>query len=46
MSRRHDALRDPAGARHHYQHAVTLYTDLGVPDAKEIRTRVAVTGWL
>jgi hypothetical protein len=29
--------RNPTQTRHHYQHALTLYTDLGVPQADEIR---------
>jgi hypothetical protein len=28
------------GPRHHYQHALTLYTDLGTPEANQIRTNL------
>ena len=33
----HHALNQAALARRHYQHAMTLYTDLGTPDADRIR---------
>ena len=36
----HQALGDPARAREYYQHALTLYTDLGMPEADEIRARL------
>jgi hypothetical protein len=32
----HRARRDPGRAREHYEHALVLYRDLGVPDADEI----------
>jgi tetratricopeptide (TPR) repeat protein len=37
----HRTLNDPARARRHYQHALTLYTRLGVPQANQIRTHLA-----
>jgi tetratricopeptide (TPR) repeat protein len=36
----HHSLRNLARARHHYQQALTLYTDLGVPEAGQIRARL------
>jgi tetratricopeptide (TPR) repeat protein len=33
-------LGNPDQARHHYQHALTLYTDLGVSEADQIRARL------
>jgi tetratricopeptide (TPR) repeat protein len=35
----HDSLGHPADARHHLQQALTLYTELGMPDA--VRTDLA-----
>ncbi len=35
------ACGDLAAARRHQQHALTLYTDLGAPEADQIRTRLA-----
>jgi len=32
---------NPTQARHHYQHALTLYTDLGTPEADQIRAHPA-----
>jgi tetratricopeptide (TPR) repeat protein/transcriptional regulator with XRE-family HTH domain len=32
---------DPGRARHHYREALAVYTDLGSPEAEEIRTRLA-----
>jgi len=37
----HHALGTPTQARHHYQHALNLYTDLGVPEADQIRAHLA-----
>jgi tetratricopeptide (TPR) repeat protein len=37
----HHTLGNPARAREHYQHALTLYTDLGLPEADQIRTHLA-----
>ena len=31
-------------ARQHWQHALTLYTDLGVPDADDVRADLAALG--
>jgi tetratricopeptide (TPR) repeat protein len=36
----HHSLGDPARARHHYQEALALYTDLGLPEADQIRTHL------
>jgi tetratricopeptide (TPR) repeat protein len=36
----HHTLNDLARARQHYQHALTLYTDLGMPDADQIRAHL------
>jgi tetratricopeptide (TPR) repeat protein len=40
----HHALGDPALAREHYQHALALYTELGMPEADEIRALLAAPG--
>ena len=40
LGRAHEALEHRARARRHYQHALTLYTDLGVPDADQIKTHL------
>jgi tetratricopeptide (TPR) repeat protein len=37
----HHTLDHPDQASHHYQHALTLYADLGLPQADQIRTRLA-----
>ncbi|MEV0566819.1 tetratricopeptide repeat protein [Dactylosporangium sp. NPDC050588] len=37
LGKAHRALGDPALARHHYDHALTLYTDLGSPHAADVR---------
>jgi tetratricopeptide (TPR) repeat protein len=37
----HYALGHPDRARHHYQHTLTGYTDLGVPQADQIRAHLA-----
>jgi tetratricopeptide (TPR) repeat protein len=36
----HHTLGNPDQARHHYQQALTLYTDLGLPEADQIRTHL------
>ena len=36
----HDLLGEPGSARQHYQDALTLYIDLGMPEAEEIRARL------
>jgi Flp pilus assembly protein TadD len=36
----HRSLGDPATARYHYQQALTLYADLGVPGADQIRAHL------
>ncbi|MFB9411909.1 tetratricopeptide repeat protein [Dactylosporangium matsuzakiense] len=36
----HHTLGNPDRAREHYRHAPTLYTDLSLPEADQIRTRV------
>lgn len=38
------ALADLIRARQHYQHALALYTDLRLPEAADIRTRLAALG--
>ncbi|MGI8451293.1 MAG: BTAD domain-containing putative transcriptional regulator [Streptosporangiaceae bacterium] len=40
----HGATGDPARARDHWQHALTLYTDLGAPEAAQVRTHLATAG--
>jgi tetratricopeptide (TPR) repeat protein len=37
----HRTLNDPTHARRHYQQARTLYTDLGLPDADQIKAHLA-----
>ncbi|WP_239166074.1 tetratricopeptide repeat protein [Actinoplanes italicus] len=37
----HHTLGDPALAREHYRHALALYTDLGMPEADQVRTHLA-----
>jgi tetratricopeptide (TPR) repeat protein/transcriptional regulator with XRE-family HTH domain len=39
-----DATGDPGRARHHWQRAVTLYTELGAPEAAQIRDSLARLG--
>jgi tetratricopeptide (TPR) repeat protein len=41
LGRAHHALGNPALARDHYQQALDLYTELGLPEADHIRTYVA-----
>jgi hypothetical protein len=40
----HGATGDPARAVDHWQHALTLYTDLGAPEAVQVRMRLATAG--
>ena len=40
----HRGLDNPPCARHHYQRALALYTDLGLPDAEQIRAHLAAIG--
>ena len=45
----HRSLGNPAQARHHYQHALTGYSELGSPEAGQVRTclaTIAITGVL
>ena len=37
LGRAHQVLDDRATARHHYRRALRLHTDLGTPDAAELR---------
>jgi tetratricopeptide (TPR) repeat protein len=37
----HHALGNPTQALHHYQHALTLYTNLRVPEADQVRAQLA-----
>ena len=41
LAHAHHTTGDPDQARHHWQQALTLYTDLGVPDADDIRAHLA-----
>jgi len=36
----HRTLGDPARAREHFQQAVTLYAELGMPEADEVRAQL------
>jgi tetratricopeptide (TPR) repeat protein len=38
------ARNDPAGARQHFQQALALYTDLGMPEADQIRAHLTTLG--
>jgi len=40
LGRAHHTLGNPALAREHYQQALTLYTDLGMPEADKIRAQL------
>ncbi|MGH3825477.1 MAG: ATP-binding protein [Pseudonocardiaceae bacterium] len=42
LAHAHQAADDLDQARHHWQHALDLYTDLGVPDAEEVRDCLTV----
>jgi tetratricopeptide (TPR) repeat protein len=41
QARAHHASGDSDQARHHWQHALTIYTELGVPDADQVRAKLA-----
>jgi tetratricopeptide (TPR) repeat protein len=41
LAHSHHATGDTDHARHHWHQALALYTDLGVPDANQIRTHLA-----
>ena len=41
LAHTHLATSDSDLARHHWQQALTHYTDLGIPDAEDIRTHLA-----
>jgi tetratricopeptide (TPR) repeat protein len=41
LAHTHHTTSDSDLARHHWQEALTLYSDLGVPDADDIRTQLA-----
>jgi tetratricopeptide (TPR) repeat protein len=43
LAHTHHATSDSDLARHHWQEALTLYSDLGIPDADDIRTHLAHT---
>jgi len=44
LGQAHQTLGDLARARQHYRQALALYSDLGVPEADRIRTRLADLG--
>ncbi len=44
LAHTHLATSDSDLARHHWQQALTRYTDLGIPDAEDIRTHLATLG--
>ncbi|MDQ3765296.1 MAG: tetratricopeptide repeat protein [Actinomycetota bacterium] len=41
LAHAHHATSDSDLARHHWQQALTRYTDLGIPDAEDVRTHLA-----
>src|SRR3984893_6490652 len=41
LAHTHHATGNPSQARQHWHHALTLYTDLTVPDADTVRTHLA-----
>ncbi len=41
LGQAHAALGQPAHARQHYEHALTLYRDLALPEAAQVRARLA-----
>ncbi|MEO3923373.1 tetratricopeptide repeat protein [Micromonosporaceae bacterium B7E4] len=41
LGRAYDDLGEPARAREHYTEALTIYTELGAPDADDVRARLA-----
>jgi hypothetical protein len=40
----HQAIGDHDQARHHWQHALAIYTDLGVPETEQVRTELDSMG--
>jgi DNA-binding SARP family transcriptional activator/tetratricopeptide (TPR) repeat protein len=44
LARAHHALARPGEARDHWEKALALYTDLGAPEAHQIRTQLADAG--
>jgi tetratricopeptide (TPR) repeat protein len=38
----HDALGDPGLARQHWQQALLIYTDIGTPEAEQVRARLSM----
>lgn len=40
LAHAHQSLRDPVLAREHFQRALTLYSDLGMPDADHVHARL------
>ena len=41
LARACQAAGDPGQARHHWQQALALYTDLGAPEADQVRAQLA-----
>jgi len=41
LARAHNATGDPGQARSHWQQALTLYTELGAPEAAQVRAQLA-----
>jgi tetratricopeptide (TPR) repeat protein len=37
----HEALGDPARARHHWLQALELYTEIGAPEARQARAKLS-----
>jgi tetratricopeptide repeat protein len=44
IGRAHRTLGNRVLAREHYQHALAIYTDLGMPEADQVRTDLAAIG--
>jgi tetratricopeptide (TPR) repeat protein/DNA-binding SARP family transcriptional activator len=44
LAQAHHAAGEPGLARQHWQHAWALYSDLGVPEADDVRAHLAVLG--
>ncbi|MET0491606.1 MAG: tetratricopeptide repeat protein [Actinoplanes sp.] len=44
IGRAHRTLGNKVLAREHYQHALAIYTDLGMPEADQLRTDLATIG--
>ena len=42
LGRDYDALGKHVAARKHFQHALTLYMDLGPPEADDVRARLTL----